>query len=533
MPGSVANWMEEQAPEWWARWWAADYSWEGLARQSVYEWMLDSDGQLAPRPPGAAPEGWKAATLQDYWRAEAPYLIGDYKGRSWTAVHLPQAWEDGAATDKQSWTDMDWNALEQRIKTRLEAATEAPALLRGAVLRFPLSLAEDAPAASIDATGAAFTTLSPRNLRVTNISPMEALFTSREDIQARLNYGWAKFDGALFLGDAWFFSSTVEGTVSFDGAIFTGPANFDDATFGEATFIGAVFRHEARFDRAKFGKVQFDRATFEGLAQFNGTRFRHSIQFHSAEFKATSTFRNTSWPLASADYGEAFRDVTFTRLADFEGGEFIAFAAFAGARLNAVVRLSPAVVMTDSAFARAVRGTDGDHGLQQLENGMRALKLGAENLRDRLFEQRYYRFELRARRRQSSTSLVERLFSDLYQYSSDYGGSLTRPLHTLLGVIVTFTVIYWLIAGHLGQWANIPPLRSLAMAFQMSGRNTFKLFDIWSAQTSANSIEHFLLVDKGAWISLAVRLIASTESILAGVLIFLTALAVRRKFQIS
>lgn len=61
----------------------------------------------------------------------------------------------------------------------------------------------------------------------------------------------AVFEGATFLGTAWFDETTFSGAALFSGATFTGDARFPRAVFtGGASFSGATFSGAAQFDGA-------------------------------------------------------------------------------------------------------------------------------------------------------------------------------------------------------------------------------------------------------------------------------------------
>src|SRR5262249_28755675 len=84
-----------------------------------------------------------------------------------------------------------------------------------------------------------------------------------------------------------------------------------------------------------------------------------------------------------------------------------------------------------------------DWRLAELEGGCRAIKTAMGKQRDEALEQRYYRFQLIARRAQRATPFTEKLFSYLYAWTSKYGASIGRPFVSVLMLVAAMTLVYW------------------------------------------------------------------------------------------
>jgi uncharacterized protein YjbI with pentapeptide repeats len=184
-----------------------------------------------------------------------------------------------------------------------------------------------------------------------------------------------------------------------------------------------------------------------------------------------------------------------------------------------------------------------------LESDFRALKHAMEQVRNRSEEGRFFKLELLARRerRERDVPLWERGMSDLYGLLADYGGSVVRPLGFILGLWVVFAFVYWELAALRDGWTWIAPrdwgrLRFDPRAWdalRYSGGRVFPFgaFGLESGEkswvvspacpTSAPCQKH----DTG--LTLLVRALGTFESLLAGVLAFLAALAARRRFQLT
>jgi hypothetical protein len=93
-----------------------------------------------------------------------------------------------------------------------------------------------------------------------------------------------------------------------------------------------------------------------------------------------------------------------------------------------------------------------------LEGGALKLKFAMERDSDKLREQRFYRLELRARRKQWGTPWAEKVFSGLYAATANYGGSIGRPFILLLGILAVFGAVFygWDFLLHPGEIARDP-----------------------------------------------------------------------------
>ncbi|MFN4024983.1 MAG: hypothetical protein ACK4MQ_09120, partial [Hyphomonas sp.] len=214
-------------------------------------------------------------------------------------------------------------------------------------------------------------------------------------------------------------------------------------------------------------------------------------------------------------------------------------AAFAGARLDRGILLSRA---SDGEDLRAHRGAlkealilsdknERQVALKALEGGALQIKLALEQASDRLCEQRFYRLELRARRKQSGTPWTEKFFSWAYAAISNYGASMGWPFVWLLGVILVFALLYWGAATEFRINLGAPVAWcALIDAFNVSLSRIFPFGafeEVTKDWIAAREVQH------GGLAAISLRILASLQSAFALVLLFLFGLAVRRRFQIS
>ncbi|MET3780399.1 uncharacterized protein YjbI with pentapeptide repeats [Brevundimonas sp. 1080] len=301
-------------------------------------------------------------------------------------------------------------------------------------------------------------------------------------------------------------------------------------SFAEATLSMPMF-HGAEFG----GKVGFDDVTFQNL-----------VSFARAHFQGPADFRNVIWEGVGGDHEGAFKETRFDSFVDFRGIAFTAFSAFNGAMFKGEIRFDRDLVTNDRRMIPIIRAADTDEERLGLEHGFRALKQAAEGVRDRYLEQALFRYELVSRRQQTTTPSVERSLSWLFGLCSNYGASFRRPVAAALALWAFGACVYFGLAAMTGteslQYSVTPawPHRAWIEAANLSSRSMVNLFGIWNLKplgsgeptSVAQAMEYALLRDSPGF-ALATRLISSVQSFLAGVLLFLVALAARRRFQIN
>ncbi len=387
-----------------------------------------------------------------------------------------------------------------------------------------------------------------------------AKFTGDVGFQSATFSGVALFQSATFLADAWFHWAAFAGYAGFDRCVFRSVADFTGAArtprregseqvleFAPATaeggFAGAL-KMPAGLEpiaRAGFQRCSFERAIFHDTANFSNRAFTALARFDSAEFRGVPIFHD-------AVIGQGVR----LHLAKFDlpwrTADAWADAQIADARKAHREMVTEAKAKNEDPPKAELPSRQSllDARFAELELAFRTLKLAMENIRDRDREQTFYRYELICRRRQSTTFWGERLFSQGYGLIANYGGSLFRPIATLAILTVLFGLGYW-------AWAAALQDRALVLwgpggvqndawdALLFSANNVFRPFNAWGAEADQSAWLKALLaartgeegvVHGGGW-RLAIRLVATLQSLFAIVLAFLFALAVRRRFQIS
>ncbi|HEY8574423.1 pentapeptide repeat-containing protein [Phenylobacterium sp.] len=337
-----------------------------------------------------------------------------------------------------------------------------------------------------------------------------------------------------------------EGRVQLSGAQLRGIVHLHNARFGagliaragtsefaadvgRANFLGAKFAPAADeicfdFDRRRFLEAAtFDSAEFLGLAEFYGCEFHENVSFRNVKFEIApspyATGSRWTWVLSAGRALKADFDTEFYKLTNF----------------RRCLREPPNPAAQLSENAR----------LASYERAYNALRQRAEEINNAKYERFFHTLELRARRSRRwdrDAPPTENALSWLYDVSSEYGQSVSRPL-IVLGLVgwIGFAAVYWTVAA---VWSVEGALEAL----QFSARQIVKPFTVWSRDVNLPAVPRGSETLAGGWIenlftgcspvadllkSLLVRVVGSVQSVVALALLFLSGLAVRRAFALS
>lgn len=373
------------------------------------------------------------------------------------------------------------------------------------------------------------------------------------------------FEGSGFTSDARFYDILCQGKINFRSVIFCENTEFDNARFLEESDFGiadfhsrvsyqtAVFSDITRFDGAIFrDEVDFESAVFRNSASFDSyhfeselkkRRFSGRISFRKAIFAGPTSFEDAVLPREPMRHSAAFLGARFEDLVSFRGCGDHWVAALNEAEIKARILIDKRdegecirdfdMVVLPRARCGGGNPDANEILLKELEGGCRAIKVSMGAARDEIMEQRYYRFQLRARREQAGVPWFERQVSHLYGVTADYGLSLWRPLLGLL-LLITYSTGLYIVLKTLAEGTTLDASQiGDCLLMSLSRIFPFGAFE----GVSDNWIKEFLKVDEkfvreAGW-SLVVRGFATLQSLIALVLVFLFGLAVRRRFKVG
>lgn len=399
------------------------------------------------------------------------------------------------------------------------------------------------------------------------------IFPSRFALAGRLKHG-ADFDGARFEGWADFTAACFPGQVAFHDAVFMGLANFPCARFESLTiFDGATFKGIVRFNNAVFhentvsqnpqipevsfrrsrfegyvdftkarfcGHTSFDRTVFNNLADFSASVFEGKTTFFGTIFKGRADFRAVKSTSTFAFDG--FDDVPkgddtsedqncgttkFSTVPDFQQATFVGAPRLDNVKIESQRSLNISFATFKTFFKGDSEENQRQRARRQSEEGSwRALRRLAVQGHDYASERRFFKEEVIARRGVTDKWWHAPFWLGVfYQFLSNFGLSLSRPLMAWFMVLLGFACAY--AYGSDGPWQTAFLLslhKSLPALSSFSGG----LPGLYARLYGVASCDPFRPIIPDSVIVLGIM-----QTLLSAAMIFLFLLAVRNHFRIK
>jgi uncharacterized protein YjbI with pentapeptide repeats len=361
----------------------------------------------------------------------------------------------------------------------------------------------------------------------------------------------------------------------FSSAEFSGRADFEDVTFCNAAFEEATFKEMVRFDRVIFKKAaNMQKATFYGEAHFPDATFKEMARFDEATFKERVAFYNL---VTSSNTTLDFSKATIEKpervyfhnsnlhpswFVDVDSRKFnftnVNWYGLAG---------GPDGSLEDETKALQDRTIESPHLV--LAQACRRLSANAEDNREYPLANEFHYWSMDAARkgdwnffkdltwrdllkRESWPGIARHfgLITTLYWALSGYGVRATRAFWVLVGLWLTFAVLY-MVLGHAelrvfsaSSWwflkaATSQPTLLLSTFSAFLGYSYLEVFPVSSFGEAISHCAHALMYSLGVMARLRpepipnemglFQILVTIEGILGPLQIALLALAIRRK----
>lgn len=342
----------------------------------------------------------------------------------------------------------------------------------------------------------------------------------------------AHFSGVTFEQDAEFDEATFKKGVLFNAKAFSGPASFCGATFkGVASFSGKTFSNSARFERATFEEVSFERATFKAHALFDWVTFSEA-SFREATFSNVAMFskctfdENTNFDHAVFEAGASFNSSKSNGPFSLADARFDRVPDFTGAQLGRVLRLDNVRVPEPASC---------DKGSKESAARFRVLKGLAIQAHDYERELDFFAGELKSRRfvndHPFGRGWPKFWAGKLYEFLSNFGRSLMRPLIALAALFIGFTFVYVLTRDLVAcQKCGLDGLLPMSKATYLSFVNSMPFIGLGKNE-QIKQISNCLYGTE--ILPLGITVGTTVQTILSTILIFLFILALRNHFKIK
>jgi hypothetical protein len=342
-----------------------------------------------------------------------------------------------------------------------------------------------------------------------------------------------------FKSDVYFNEATFTGDAIFNNATFTGDAHFGNTTFLKRTeFRNTSFNSNADFFKAKFNEgVSFGEANF-----FSNSIFFNAIFIQPAFFLETTFHNDAMFSGAKFHNFAYFYKCLFKKICGFEGVTFYDVTNFNRAEIYigpdmGLCRFKKApsfhdVSMSQSASFREARFSDVIS--EDAAANYRTLKVAMNKASNKIQEGVFYGLEQASLRNQPETKFSFKLFSRLYEKSSNYGQSLTKPIRYFVSINTLFFFIYCCIKFPMTKiyeyvnsgLPNFGDNLSLIVSFIFS--NIPSVFKIGSSTLVKDTFG-----DLSSFQQLLVSILALSQSLISLTLITLFILAIRRTFKLN
>ncbi|MFX4220103.1 MAG: pentapeptide repeat-containing protein [Thalassobaculum sp.] len=353
----------------------------------------------------------------------------------------------------------------------------------------------------------------------------------------------ASFSGSTFSDVAFFSGATFSAGAFFVGATFSDGADFSGATFSDgADFRGATFSDVAYFSGATFSDVAFFRgATFSDVAYFRGATFSDVTDFSEATFSGDASFSGATVKSVWQMHGAKVAGSLTAPSADIQGHAYFTAIDF---------RIPPDLVSTAFKQPPSFLGSTfgypctnrllGDCSVRDGEARFRRLKQLAADTHDHELELRLFAHETKAKRFHSLHAADPLHWPGLvlnfaYDWASDFGQSVLRPLGWLLVTVVCALFAYETMTGRpdmlgrgLIEFSDAAKVAAIANVFPFAGQAVIgrEIMTTGLCPMVEGTPEHLDCLT-------ALYTISAAEGIFGLIFLFLIGLGLRNRFRIK
>lgn len=284
-------------------------------------------------------------------------------------------------------------------------------------------------------------------------------------------------------------------------------------------------------------KITMVNVLLEGELEISYSQLFTSVHLIDCDFRSRAKFLEMEWPAAAFNIASAegssftstttFRSESSPPIQFFEGALFqngLSSTSFSEEHWRTAFRRELYAVNEDGVTA----GEKEQH-FQTLESSCRNLRKIYERQGDVHAEHLWHRAEIITRRHRADSTKWERTFSHLYGLFADYGLSISRPFVSLVVATFLFGVVYGAIGAESWYGQSI----DVESFWEGLGYSLNRALPIGVFGQADNTWREALLGSGGTVSSIAIRVVATSQSALSIVMIYLGIMAIRRKFKIS
>lgn len=384
-----------------------------------------------------------------------------------------------------------------------------------------------------------------------------------EEIDGKLFFGMLDDQAkhSVFSGEVEFGIAAFQNGAEFRGVRFRKKTSFQSNFFGSTIFSCAAFEGEVDFANATIWEITFVDCEFHDRCSFRGTNFNGAARFEKTVFAMEADFTGKSDGGEKPSFSSIrFLGCWFAEGAVFRDREFKSTALFGkatnkGRDLREVAKILGIKTKSEYAEKTVFLGIPDFHGCRfhqdtsfvgtefkvppgnDAARAFRTLKLAMEQLKSTHEEQKFFRLEMEADR--PTLPGFQPWISRIYQITSDYGFSLWRPVAWLIGSSLMFGIAYgWLantcaadIACAKIAWkadvGSAADRTSAVIKYTLASVSPVPGLDRMQTELRAPLFGHH------GWIPITALMLEILHKIVALVMAFLFALALRNLFKMK
>lgn len=309
----------------------------------------------------------------------------------------------------------------------------------------------------------------------------------------------------MFQGHTYFHEAHFLGIADFSSATFKGSSGFSNSTFElEASFSNVWFEQNSWFREVIFiEEASFSSSVFAKLTNFSKASFRSTASFNSVQIKQ----------------GFDLTGATFSKVPDFRQ------AHCAEALLLDDIRIPSSISMS---------GRHEKSPNYEVPANYRALKRLAIQGHDHEHEVEFFAEELKARRLMvDKPNTASWWLSFLYEELSDYGRSIAKPLLYWVGLVVLSALLYIASAIPLDAERAQECIAGAGSQVNTAYQLAFAKGLLISGLADRTIVTQAYDCLYGDIIPGSATVVASIQTLLSAILLFLLLLGIRNRFKLK
>tara|TARA_A100001518_G_C1222706_1_gene68024 strand:- start:1029 stop:2186 length:1158 start_codon:yes stop_codon:yes gene_type:complete len=315
---------------------------------------------------------------------------------------------------------------------------------------------------------------------------------------------------------------------------------FDQCVIDSMTASGSFTK--VSIDKCTVGELLMQYSSVQRFQVKGGIGHIISFQFDGTEFKGRVDISGVEVRSCFDGFDRTFAHAKFNEKVVIAKAKF-PLSVLSDVELKAPIDIAPSSGPVEDLFeeeldeirAEISAGvSEGERRRRQLERACQLICDRHEKDGRKDLEHRYRRMELKARAFRDGVETSTRFITWSYDFFSDFGRSIFRPLRGLFLAVFVFFVLYWIIGSYAQglklDWSA--PLNAEAMT-DAGLLAIDKIFPFGASVEETDLFDSKLFGGEGGGVSIIASALSVVQTIFSGIMLFLVGLSVRTKLLIG